>query len=315
MTKLIVRKASLDDIKDIVEVYCSSVDKWFKYIDGRRVQAKYEDLSVSEKFDHGGPWMSIETCSIHINYLLTSGQYPLVAVLNDKVVGELELYVGHEKGVLGKCGFIDVLEVHSDFRRRGIGRRLVYEAMEVSKSLGCDTIAVWPNPEAIDFYKKCGFSNVAYRVVYVETSIPSNIGTVDPNNLNLKEFPDDYNLISDWIFISPRIESPFTAWIKSKWDYAIEEEIMKSFEFLVPSLDAAVIIESLWRDKSRAKVSLWLRSVDYLEGVIELVMGVANHMGFKYIRLLVAKEIYHKYLMKHKCKVINEYLVLYRKLR
>ncbi len=49
---------------------------------------------VSERFDHGSPWMSIETCSVQINYLLTLGQYPLIAILNDKVVGGLELYLG-----------------------------------------------------------------------------------------------------------------------------------------------------------------------------------------------------------------------------
>jgi len=49
MTKLIVRKASLDDVKGIVEVYCSSVKEWFKYVNGKKVRARYEDLSVSEK--------------------------------------------------------------------------------------------------------------------------------------------------------------------------------------------------------------------------------------------------------------------------
>ena len=315
MTKLIVSKASLDDVKDIVEVYCSSIKEWFKYVNDRRVQARYEDLSVSERFDHGGPWMSIETCSVHINYLLTSGQYPLIAILNDKVIGELELYVGYERGVLGKCGFIDALEVHNNFRRRGIGRRLVYEAMKISEDLGCDTIAVWPNPEAIDFYKRCGISDVAYRVVYVEMSIPPDINAVNPSDLSLKEFPNNYDLIRDWAFISPRIESSFTAWIKSRWDYAIEEEIMKSFESLVPNLNAAIIIESLWRDRSRAKVSLWLKSVDNLEDVIELIMKIVKYMEFKYIRLLVTKEIYHKYLTKYKCRVIDEYLVLYKRLK
>jgi len=258
--------------------------------------------------------MSIETCSVHINYLLTSGQYPLVAILNDKVVGELELYVGYEKGILGKCGFIDVLEVHNDFRRRGIGRRLVYEAMKITESLGCDTIAVWPNPGAIGFYKRCGISDIAYRVVYVEVSIPSNISAVNPNELDLKDFPNNYDLIRDRIFVSPRIESSFTAWIKSRWDYAIEEEVMKSFESLVPNLNAAIIIESLWRDRSRAKVSLWLKSVDDLDSVIELIMKIAKYMEFKYIRLLTTKEIRHKYLTKYKCRVIDEYLVLYRRL-
>jgi len=138
---------------------------------------------------------------------------------------------------------------------------------------------------------------------------------INPSDLGLKEFPNNYDLIRDWAFISPRIESSFTVWIKSRWDYAIEEEIMKFFESLVPNLNAAIIIESLWRDRSRAKVSLWLKSIDNLEDVIELIMKIAKYMEFKYIRLLVTKEIYHKYLTKYKCRVIDEYLVLYKRLK
>ena len=120
-----IRLASLDDVKGIVDVYCSSVSKWFKRVGGKEVEAKYEDLTVAERFSLGGSWMSAETCAIHINNLLLNGQYPLIALLDGKIVGELELYVGEEKGILGKCGFIDVLEVHKSFRRRGVGKALV----------------------------------------------------------------------------------------------------------------------------------------------------------------------------------------------
>lgn len=60
------------------------------------MEASYEELSVEERWSHGGPWMSIETCSIHLNYLLTNNQYPLVAEINGRIVGELELYIGEE---------------------------------------------------------------------------------------------------------------------------------------------------------------------------------------------------------------------------
>ncbi len=113
-----IRVASLDDVRGIVEVHCSGVGEWVKRVDGREVEARYEDLSVEERFSHGGPWMSVETCAIHINNLLINEQYPLVAELDGRIVGELELYVGEDR-VLGRCGFIDVLEVHRDYRRAG----------------------------------------------------------------------------------------------------------------------------------------------------------------------------------------------------
>lgn len=138
-----VRIASFDDVKGIVEIYCFSVSMWTRYINGREVKARYEDLTVAERWSRGGPWMSVETRAVHLNCLLVNNQYPLVAELNGRVVGELELYIGKEKGSLGKCGFINVLEVHRDYRRRGVGRVLVSKAIEVAMEHGCDTVAVW----------------------------------------------------------------------------------------------------------------------------------------------------------------------------
>ena len=68
-----VRLASLDDVPDIVKVYCSSVSKWVRRIGEKEIEVRYEDLTVDERWSHGGPWMSVETCAIHINYLLTHG--------------------------------------------------------------------------------------------------------------------------------------------------------------------------------------------------------------------------------------------------
>jgi len=45
-----IRLASLDDVRDIVEVHCSDVDKWYKWVNGRKIEDRYENLSVKDKF-------------------------------------------------------------------------------------------------------------------------------------------------------------------------------------------------------------------------------------------------------------------------
>lgn len=55
MMKIVVRKASLDDVKDIVEVHCSDVVKRFKEIDEERAEANYEKLNINGCWSHGGP--------------------------------------------------------------------------------------------------------------------------------------------------------------------------------------------------------------------------------------------------------------------
>jgi len=42
-----VRVADIDDVKDIVDVYYFSVEKWYKNVEGRSVEARYENLSVA----------------------------------------------------------------------------------------------------------------------------------------------------------------------------------------------------------------------------------------------------------------------------
>lgn len=309
-----IKLAVLDDVKGIVDVYCSSIVRWVKRIDGKEIIVRYEDLSIVERWVHGGPWMSVETCAIHLNYLLTWDQYPLIALINNRVVGELELYIGYEEGLLGNHGFIDVLEVHRDFRRRGIGRELVKKAIEVSSERECETIAVWPNPEAIDFYKKCDISDIAFRVKHVRLDL-SNAKSLDPRQFKTDEFPKNYDSLKNWVFVTPRIETSFVAWIKSQWDYAVEENIVEYFEALLPEYGVALILESLWLNRSEASLYLWVKDSDFIPQAIEIAMSIAKHKGFNTLKLLVSEEIYYKYIAKYKHIILNDYLVLFKKLR
>jgi len=309
-----IRLASLDDIEEIVGIHCSSIDKWFKYVDGEKIEAKYEELSIAERWAHGGPWMSIETCAVHVNYILTWGHYPLVAVLDNRVVGELELYIGYESDPLYHHGFIDVLEVHKEFRRRGIGRRLVKKAIEISREKNCNSIAVWPDPNAVEFYKKCGINKIAFHVKYIKLDL-SNIRSLNPESLSIKRFPVSYDELKNWVFVSPRILSSFVTWIKSRWRYAVEENIVVRFEALLPQYDTAFIIKSMWMNRSEANLYWWIKDLDSFPQTMEIILGIAKYLGFNAIRLSVNEKIYNKYITKHKHEILNEYLVLFKELK
>ncbi|MET1159808.1 MAG: GNAT family N-acetyltransferase [Thermoprotei archaeon] len=311
MSDLVIRKASLDDVKGIVDVHCSIVDKWYKFTNGKRVEASYEELSVVERWDHGGPWMSIESCAIHLNYVLVNNQYPLVAVLDNRIVGELELYIGYEKGVLGRHGYIDILVVHRSYQGRGIGRKLVEKAIEICMEKECDTIAVWPDPSAVEFYKKVGLDQIAYRIKYVRIDL---LDTKPLEPVRVSDFPEEYDLLSNWYFVSPRIESSYVAWLKSRWDYAVELEAMKTYEVLIDR-DIALILESVWRSTSEASLYLWVRDRDLINEALEKAMGIAKYMGFNKLRASVTREIYERVLKNYKHEVSSDYIVLYKTLK
>jgi len=314
MMNIVIRLASLDDVRGIVEVHCSSIDKWVKRINGEEVEARYEELNVEERFRHGGPWVSVETCAIHINYLLAYGQYPLIAELNGKIIGELELYIGEERNILGKCAYIDVLEVHRNYRRRGIGRALVNKAIEIARKHSCDTIAVWPTKEAIEFYRKCGIRETAYNIVYLEIDLRKT-KPKERNTYEIKTFPNEYNILKDMELISPRIFSSFAAWLKSRWRYAIEEARTVGAEGYIPELQAVYIIESQWFNTDVARLSLWISSKEKIPFIMNVIFKIAKNMGFNKLHLLIDESIYQDLMKDYSHKIIDHELLLISKLK
>ena len=307
-TLINVRIASLDDVRGITNVHCSDITEWYKWIGNKQATAKYEELSISERFLHGGPWMSVETCAIHINYLLTSGQYPLVAEYNGKIVGELELIIGPEKGVLNKTGFIDILVVHRNFRRRGIGTFLVNRAIEIAKEKKCNTLSVWPEKRAIPFYEKCGFRKIAYRIVHVLIHLNKLDGFKKKVKHKIEGFPNEYDELKNWTFICPRILSSFTAWLKSKWLIAVESAKVKLKEGVIGSLEAAFIIEKLWR-RNEASISLWIREDNNLTEALESLFTICKQLMIERIHMYLSRE-YIPILQKFPIEVRGEEVLL-----
>ncbi|RLF01311.1 MAG: GNAT family N-acetyltransferase [Thermoprotei archaeon] len=287
-----VRLASLNDVREIVEVHCSDVEKWFRWVSGRRIEAEYEELSIEERFMHGGPWMSVETCAIHLNNILTWGQYPLVAEVEGRVVGELELYVGDERGDLGRTAFIDVLVVHKEYRRRGIGTALVRAAKRVAIEEGCCTVSVWPEEKVVPFYRKCDLGEVAYKVVH--TVVDAGAACMEMRlhgEYTIEELPQAYNELRDLWFITPRIYSAFTAWLKSKWRLAIGSPKVREGGW-IPEVEAAFILESLWWPlESEARLTLWVRRKSDAPRVLAQLCRRAGERGFRKLHLLIESEL------------------------
>ena len=116
---MFVREATLDDTQDIVAVHLTSPD--------RPYDRPIDTLSIAERGDYGGPWMSVETCAIHVNNLLAWGYVPLVVEDEGKVIAETEFYIGRDVPPFGSTLDISVLYVHSDYQRRGAGSLLMEE--------------------------------------------------------------------------------------------------------------------------------------------------------------------------------------------
>lgn len=147
-----VREASLDDVKDITAVYLTNP--------GRPYDRPVEDLSIVERFGYGGPWMSVESCAIHLNNLLARGCAPLVVEEGGKVIAETEYYVGPDIHPLDATLDVSVIFVHSDFQRRGAGTMLMEEMISRAKGSGCRYVTVSGGLGAPGFYARFGFEHL-----------------------------------------------------------------------------------------------------------------------------------------------------------
>ncbi len=153
-----IRLARLDDAAAIAEVHMSHVPRWYRQIDNEQYEVSYDDLTLDERFGFGGPWMSVETCAIHLNNLLLRHCLPVVAEQDGRIVAEMELFLGREGPRYGKNCHIGLLFVHSDYMGCGIGNKLIDHAVEMAKEHDCDTLTVASDENHENFYRRYGFS-------------------------------------------------------------------------------------------------------------------------------------------------------------
>ncbi|MEP7290556.1 MAG: hypothetical protein ABI835_02180, partial [Chloroflexota bacterium] len=98
-----VRLAGLDDSAAISALFCAKIPLWQRVNPQGKVEdLPYEALTVYERWLHGGPWMSVETCAILLNHLLLGAGFPLVAERKGKIVGYLEAYHSVEPEPFGR---------------------------------------------------------------------------------------------------------------------------------------------------------------------------------------------------------------------
>lgn len=141
-----IRRASLDDVSGIVGVHAGSLTGG----------------TIFERYFRGGPWMSLETCSIHTNNLLLHGGMPVVALVGGEIAGHAEFLMSEEvlHGGREKLFHLDVLQVREEFRSRGVGRALVEFGINSARKEGYELFTVTSEKDALGFYSRLGISEI-----------------------------------------------------------------------------------------------------------------------------------------------------------
>ncbi len=263
---LTVRKATLDDVRGIVDVHTAGEN--------------LSGLSVGERYLHGGPWMSVETCSIHINALLLENQLPVVAELDGRIIGEAEVLFSEEPlgGRTRRIAHLDVIEVHPDFRRAGIGRALVGFIENVAIERGAEFVTTQPDENALGFYRKLGFMGVLYDGVLME------IRTEGFDSVEVKPLPFfPWEAVRSLELVAGRFQSSYDMWFSSFRDlfagvHELKEAGKVGYSYYV--------LKSLHGRPGKASLFLWGSLED-----VPAAVARAGDLGFGRVLTVLEREV------------------------
>ncbi len=134
-----VRQAGLDDTRAISALFGARIPIWQRINKQGQVEdVAYEALTIYERWLHGGPWMSVETCAILLNHLLMGAGIPLVALHRERVVGYLEAYHSIEAEPFGKA--LHIAHLMAD--DADVERALIEALNGRAKALRCQHVTI-----------------------------------------------------------------------------------------------------------------------------------------------------------------------------
>lgn len=70
------------------------------------------------------------------------------------IAGHLDLWPGWEPQPFNQHTFIDIINVHAKYQRRGIGSALIKHAVKISQNRNASKIITVPEEESFNFYAK-----------------------------------------------------------------------------------------------------------------------------------------------------------------
>jgi len=280
---MIVREASLDDTQDIVAIYLTDPDKPFD----RPVEA----MNIAERYGCGGPWMSPESCAIHLNNLLAWGHAPLVVEEEGRAIAEAEFYIGRDIPPLDTTLDISVIYVHSGSQRRGAGTMLMEEMISRGRSSGCHYVTVSGGLGAPGFYARFGFEHLL-DLATIDCDVRQGTApcSCDPYT------PEDFEMPPKSPLWVGRYQNPCQKWIEivdkmKKRDAVLRERAMwphtigrystkhEFIGFLAPE----------WRHATHVDIYCWAETLT-TEAILELLTH-AHLAGYKRASLLCHPDV------------------------
>lgn len=177
MAAVQVRQAALDDTDAISRLFRSAITTWQRLNTRGQVEdVPYDDLTVYERWLHGGPWMSVETAALQLSHLLRGGGFPVVAEIDGKVRGYSEAYHGIEPEPYGD--HLHIAHLTADPALNDIDDAMITYWVDQASSYHCQRVTmtcVTNDSETQTLYQRHGLQPLS-RVQRL--SLPAKTGQV-----------------------------------------------------------------------------------------------------------------------------------------
>ena len=257
VTGLVIRKATMNDIKGIQNIHRNCND----------------------------PWDNETECRSWVEKRLDRGFYIQVAVLNNRIVGHGEWIVSDEP--TNKFLYLGLLQIDSDYQKQGIGRAMLNDGQYYARQNGCKSIVTIPDKEtgSISFYRKCGFTH-GRNIKQIK--IPT-IKHTDYNSNNKRIDHVPFSIIKELPFIFGLSQ------ISSRHMWEVCNEPPKSDDRLTPAIRTAegdFVQFSYYKPSDTGLVLCWSPSND-IDRLLKNILCFGYECGLKQAKFSFFEQYEH----------------------
>ncbi|MCL2406523.1 MAG: GNAT family N-acetyltransferase [Defluviitaleaceae bacterium] len=243
----------------------------------REVDVNVDIQGIRETHGSDDHWGSNEACLASTVTSLYNGFFIQVAELDGKIVGHTEWVITDDTAQ--RFLYLGMMQVHEDYQKMGIGRKLVDAGIAYAKDNNCAFIRTMPNLESgsIDFYRKNGFIQTkdSNSTLKIATTVISN------NNVCIDKVPSsvvkNLPLVSGlWQHSSAHMWKVFNA------RHEFDGRTVASYK-----IGNAYVNIGAYMPAEAASVACW---GELTQGLISEILAVGDNLGYKYLNFCVLNE-------------------------
>ena len=208
-----VRQATLDDTRQIVALFVSRIPVWQRFTaDGQVEDLPYDELTIYERWLHGGAWMTLETGAIWLSHILSGSGFAYVVEDGDEILAFAEAFVNRELTPMNT--HLHLAQMLVDERCSDDAHHLLAEAM-LNDARGPGRLSVaYPDYDKAQatYYRAFFGASESFRLT--RYSLSAQVGQSFYKSQDYDK--SDASVIDGWAMAVGRWTSPRAMW-ESEW--------------------------------------------------------------------------------------------------